>query len=207
MRLAIVEDNAVTLEALKQILLKEPDFRAVEGYCSAEAALQDFDDYCPDIMLVDLGLPGMQGAELIALVKERCPTTEIMVYTIFDDTPTVFAAIRAGASGFILKDAGPDELIASLRNLLAGGAPMSPGIARKVIQEFQKSPVTQKNPLSLREEKIIRCIAEGLSYNDVAERLGISYHTVHTHIKKAYKKLLVSGRRAALQRAHGLGIF
>lgn len=207
MRLAIVEDNPLTLEALKQMLLMESDVTAVEGYCSAEEALRMLESFCPDILLVDLGLPLMQGAELIALVKERCPKTEIMVHTIFDDSPTVFAAIKAGASGFILKDASSIELVASLRNLLQGGAPMSPRIARKVIHEFQaSSAVAQENPLSPREEKIICCIAEGLSYNDVAERLGISYHTVHTHIKKAYEKLQVSGRREALRRAHELGI-
>ncbi|CAH2030804.1 response regulator [Trichlorobacter ammonificans] len=207
MRLAIVEDNAITLEALQQTLLAEPDVAAVDGFGSAEEALRTLDLLRPDILLVDLGLPGMQGAELIERVKELCPATEIMVYTIFDDSPTVFAAIKAGASGFILKDATPKELIASLRTLLQGGAPMSPRIARKVIHEFRNGSAVPEQPLlSPREEKVIRCIAEGLSYNDVAERLGISYHTVHTHIKKAYEKLQVRGRRQALQRAYELGI-
>lgn len=208
MRLAIVEDNPVTLEALRQILVNAADVAAVDGFSSAEEALGMLGMLRPDILLVDLGLPGMQGAELIGKVKERYPATEIMVHTIFDDSPTVFAAIKAGATGFILKDAGPDELLASLRNLRQGGAPMSPRIARKVIHEFQHDrPAAQANPLSPREEKVIRCIAEGLSYNDVAERLGISYHTVHTHIKKAYEKLQAQGRHEALQRARDLGIF
>lgn len=206
MHLAIVEDNPATLAALQHILLKESDVEAVDGYGSAEEALQRLDSCCPDIMLVDLGLPGMQGSELIAQVKEHCPRIEIMVHTIFDDSPTVFAAIKAGASGFILKDANPAELITSLRILLKGGAPMSPRIARKVILEFQSSPAHQESPLSPREEKIIRCIEQGLSYNDVAERLGISYHTVHTHIKKAYEKLQARGRKEALKNARELGI-
>ncbi len=206
MRLAIVEDNPLTLKALKQILLSESDVTAVEGYCSAEEALRMLDSFCPDILLVDLGLPGMQGTELIEKVKEYRPETEIMVHTIFEDSPTVFAAIKAGASGFILKDAVPGELIASLRNLLHGGTPMSPRIARKVVHEFQTNSSGQEQLLSPREEKVIRCIAEGLSYNQVAERLGISYHTVHTHTKKAYEKLQVHGRRDALQRARELGI-
>jgi len=206
MRLAIVEDNPLTLDVLKQMLLAEPDIAAVEGYCSAEEALRMLDSFCPDIMLVDLGLPGMQGAELIGKVKECRPATEIMVHTIFEDSPTVFAAIKAGASGFVLKDASPAELVASLRNLLQGGAPMSLRIARKVIHEFQTGNAGREQLLSAREEKVLRCIAEGLSYNQIAERLGISYHTVHTHIKKAYEKLQARGRREALQRARGLGI-
>lgn len=206
MYLAIVEDNPVTLAALRHILLQEPDMKVVDGYESAEEALQRLDSCSPDIMLVDLGLPGMQGAELIALVKERSPKTEIIVHTIFEDSPTVFAAIKAGASGFILKDATPAELVASLRNLLKGGSPMSPRIARKVVLEFQSSPVNQESLLSPREEKIIRCIEQGLSYNDVAQRLGISYHTVHSHIKKAYEKLQAKGRKEALKNARELGI-
>lgn len=206
MRLAIVEDNPLTLEALRHILLRDPDISVVDGYGSAEEALKNLASSPPDILLVDLGLPGMQGIELIERIKELYPAIEMMVHTIFDDSPTVFAAIKAGASGFILKDATAEELIESLRNLKQGGAPLSPRIARKVIHEFQSSSAVHDNLLSPREDKIIRYIEQGLSYNQVAERLGISYHTVHSHIKKAYEKLQACGRREALEHARAMGI-
>jgi two-component system NarL family response regulator len=206
MQLAIVEDNNVTRETLKLLLSGDPRISAVEAYATAEEALERLAQFPPEVLLVDLDLPGMHGTELIRQVKQAHPEVDIMVHTIFEDRSTVFAAIKAGASGYILKGSPPQELMESLQNLYRGGAPMSPKIARKVILEFQSAPEGEDNPLSPRESAIVRCIEQGLTYQEIADRHCISPHTVHTHIKKIYEKLQANGRRDALRRARKFGI-
>jgi two-component system NarL family response regulator len=206
MRIALVEDNEVTRETLKLLLAGEPTIMAVDTYATAEEALSRLELFPPDVLLVDLDLPGMHGTELIQRVKQMLPRVEIMVNTIFEDRDTVFAAIKAGASGYLLKGSTPRELVESLQNLHQGGAPMSPKIARKVIQEFQNSSEEGENPLSARESAIVRSIEQWLSYKEIAERYCISPHTVHTHIKNIYEKLQANGRRDALKRARKFGI-
>lgn len=206
MRISFVEDNDVTRETLKLLLSGEPAIESVDTYASAEEALARLELSPPDILLVDLDLPGMHGTELIQRVTQILPQVEIMVYTIFEDRETVFAAIKSGASGYILKGSPPRELIESLQNLHQGGAPMSPKIARKVIHEFQTVSEEGYNPLSHRESSIVRSIEQGLSYKEIAELFCISPHTVHTHIKNIYEKLQAHGRKDALQRARRIGI-
>jgi len=206
MRLALVEDNTVTRETLKLLLSGEPSIESVQTYGSGEELLEDLEQIVIDVLLVDLDLPGMHGTELIQKFNQARPTVEIMVYTIYEDRENVFAAIKAGASGYILKGSSPRELIESLQSLHQGGAPMSPKIARKVILEFQDTPEEAQNPLSSRESNIVRCVEQGLSYKEIAERLSISPHTVHTHIKNIYEKLQARNRRDALTSARRIGI-
>lgn len=205
MHIALVEDNSLTRETLKLLLSGEPSISSVETYESGETLLTDLENSSFNILLVDLHLPGMHGIELIQNVKQIKPQTEIMVYTIYEDRENVFAAIKSGASGYILKGSSPRELIESLQNLHKGGAPMSPKIARKIIREFQQTEEVE-NPLSHKEQNVLRCIELGLSYKEIAERLCISPHTVHTHIKNIYEKLQANGRKDALTRARKLGI-
>ena len=206
MRLALVEDNTVTRETLKLLLSGEPSIESVQTYGSGEELLEDLEQIVIDVLLVDLDLPGMHGTELIQKFNQARPTVEIMVYTIYEDRENVFAAIKAGASGYILKGSSPRELIESLQSLHQGGAPMSPKIARKVILGFQDTPEEAQNPLSSRESNIVRCVEQGLSYKEIAERLSISPHTVHTHIKNIYEKLQARNRRDALTSARRIGI-
>lgn len=206
MHIALVEDNEVTRDTLKLLLSGEQAIESVTTYGTAEEALANLEKSPPDILLVDLDLPGMHGTELIQKIKNTMPEIEIMVYTIFEEREMVFAAIKAGASGYMLKGSSPRELIESLQSLHQGGAPMSPKIARKVIQEFQDSSEDDENPLSFRESCIVRSIEQGLTYKEIADRFCISPHTVHTHIKNIYEKLQAHGRREALQRARKIGI-
>jgi two-component system NarL family response regulator len=206
MRLALVEDNSITRETLKMLLGGEKSVTSVETFENAERALESFASQAPEVLLVDLDLPGMHGTELIRQVKAAYPHVEIMVYTIFEDRDTVFAAIKAGASGYLLKGSSPRELVESLQNLHQGGAPMSPRIARKIIQEFQSPHAEEENPLTAKEANIVRHVEQGLTYKEIGERLSISPHTVHTHIKNIYEKLQAKGRRDALKRARQIGI-
>ena len=205
MRVAIVEDDSVTRETLKLLLSNEPPIDGVQVFESGVSFLEVHTGLGIDVLLVDLDLPGMHGTELIQRVKLERPELDILVYTIYEDRENVFAAIKAGASGYILKGRSSRDLIDSLLVLQQGGAPMSPKIARKVIGEFQKIAV-EDNPLSLKESKIIRCIEEGLTYKTIAERMGISPHTVHNHIKNIYEKLHAGNRVEALNRARKIGI-
>lgn len=161
----------------------------------------------PDVLLVDLGLPGMSGTELIRHIKEKAPGIDIMVHTIFDDRDNVFSAIKAGASSYILKGATPRELIEAIHDLRSGGAPMIPEIARSVICEFQEVREEEDSILfTKREKEVLAGLEKGMTYKELAEKMTISHHTIHTHIKNIYEKLHAHGRRDALVKAKSKGI-
>lgn len=206
MKVSIVEDDILLRENLKLLLSGEPTITVDGIFGTAEEALSCLDRVQPDILLADIGLPGMSGVDLISAVKDAMPNIEIMAHTVFDDRETVFSAIKAGASGYILKGSTPRELIDALHTLASGGAPMSPKIARKVVMEFQEDGIDEQYILSPREREIVKEIESGMTYKSIAEKLNISPHTVHTHIKKIYDKLHVKNRRGALVAARKKGI-
>jgi len=206
MRILLVEDNDLLRENLRILLSGEPSVEQVVAFETAEEALEEVRTVRPDVLLSDLDLPGMSGVELIRRVKRAYPDMDIMAFTIFEDRDTVFAAIKAGASGYILKGSSPRELLEALTSLSQGGAPMSPKIARKVIREFQSVSNELVSPLSHREGEVLKSIDQGLSYKEIADRYCISPHTVHTHIKNIYEKLQVSDRPSALLKARKKGI-
>jgi len=206
MRILLVEDNALLRENLRILLSGEPSVELVEVFETAEEALTEIRSIRPDVLLSDLDLPGMSGVELIRRVKRSYPDMDIMAFTIFEDRDTVFAAIKAGASGYLLKGSSPRELLEALTSLSQGGAPMSPKIARKVISEFQSADDKQVSPLSHREGEVLKSIEQGLSYKEIADRCCISPHTVHTHIKNIYEKLQVKDRPSAILKARKKGI-
>lgn len=205
MRVSIVEDNSTTRETLRVILGAEPSLTLLAAYSSAEEALADISRDLPQVLLVDLDLPGMHGTELISRIKAKFPDVGILVHTVFEDRENVFSAIKAGALGYILKGSSPRVLVESLETLHEGGAPMSPRIARKVIFEFQLQN-GEPNPLTFKESEVVRFVAQGLSYKEIGAELLISPHTVHTHIKNIYEKLQVRDRRGALIQAKRFGI-
>jgi two-component system NarL family response regulator len=206
MRLIIVEDDPILLESLKLILGGEAGLNVAGAFGNAEDALRALRKASPEVMLTDLGLPGMSGIELIKKAKDDMPSLEIMTHTVFEDRENVFAAIKAGASGYILKGSSPREIVEAIHEIHKGGAPMSPKIARKVIHEFQDENVEDQYILSQRERDIVKCIEQGLTYKEISLRLKISSHTVHTHIKNIYEKLQAKDRGEALVKARKTGI-
>lgn len=206
MRVAIVEDDPLLRGNLRLLLGGERDIDIVADYGSAEDALDDVGRADPEIMLVDIDLPGMSGIEFIRRVKPGRRHLEIMAFTICEDRDTVFAAIKAGASGYLVKGSTPRELVESLHMLHEGGAPMSPRIAKKILLELRGEPEEEQAGLTARERSILTHLRAGLSYREIAELLGLSPNTVHTHIKKTYEKLQAKGRDEALLQARRRGL-
>ncbi len=206
MRLVIIEDDPLLLENLTLLLRGEEGITVAGAYRSAEDAMKSLRNAAPEVMLTDLGLPGMSGVELIKKAKEEMPSLEIMAHTVFEDREKVFSAIKAGASGYILKGSSPREIIESIHSLYKGGAPMSPKIARKIIHEFQDDATGEDFLLTQRETEIVKRVEEGLTYKEIGERLSISTHTVHTHIKNIYEKLQAKDRSDAIIKARKRGI-
>ncbi len=205
MRLSIVEDNVSILDNLKLMLGGEQEIEVTGAFENATDALKGIRKTPPELMLVDLGLPDMPGIEFIRKAKAALPGLDIMVYTVFDDWQTVFAALKAGATGYILKGTSPRELVEAVSSLYNGGAPMTPKIARMVITEFHKENEHSPYALTSREKEILTGMDERLTYKELASRLNISPHTVRTHIKNIYEKLHTRNREDAILKAkkHG----
>ncbi|MBT9584347.1 response regulator transcription factor [bacterium] len=199
--ISIVDDDPDLREHLASLLREQPDFRLRSVCGSAEEVLCQIDDQS-HLLLVDLGLPGLSGQELIARVKDLHPDVACIAHTIFEDPSTVFAALRAGAAGYLVKGTTGPELVRHLRTLQEGGAPLTPRIARLLVNEFR---LEGEGPLSDREREVLQSLAEGYSYKEVATQLVVSVHTVHTHVKHIYEKLNVRGRRQAVAKARQQG--
>ena len=201
-KVAIIEDNDQFRTALETIVSQEKDTTLTGSYTSAEKALSGLEQTPPDIAIVDIGLPGMRGTELIFQLKNKIRQTQFMVCTIHDDNDSIFEALKSGASGYILKDpVTATEIIKAIHDLYNGGSPMSPFIARKVIGTFRKPVINTANSLlSQREKEVLELVAKGLLYKEIAQRLTISTETVKKHLKNIYQKLHVQNKVEALNK-------
>ena len=206
LRLLIVEDDALLRENLRVLLGGEAGVQVVAACASAEDALAQLVQTQPDAMLSDLGLPAMSGVELIRRARELLPALDIIVLTVSEDREAVFAALKAGAAGYIVKGATPRELVEALAALRAGGAPMSPKIARLVVKTFHDTPPPEEFLLSAKERAVLSGVQEGRSYKEIAGGMNISPHTVHSHIKHIYEKLQAADKRDALAKARRKGL-
>ena len=200
----IVEDNK-SLQLLLENIIKDNDFCFCAGVCSsAEEALVAVPDLLPDVVLMDIGLPGMDGIECVRKLKPLCPGVEFMMCTIYDEDEKVFDALEAGANSYILKSTGPEEMLAAIADLSNGGSPMSSDIARKVVQSFQrKRNVKKEFGITPREEDVLKLLAKGLLYKEVADQLGISVKTMKKHIYNIYEKMHVHSKVEAVNKFLG----
>jgi DNA-binding NarL/FixJ family response regulator len=207
-RIAIVEDQAQTREGLAILLKSTPDFLMVGAFGSMESALSTLRGEKPDVVLLDIELPGMSGIVGVRKLKEQMPALQVLMLTVFADNDHVFEAVCAGASGYLLKDTPPTRLTEAIRELHAGGAPMSPEIARKVVSMFSQvaPPRTEEHRLSPREVELLKLLAEGHSYKTGAKALAISIDTVRFHIRNIYEKLHVHSKSEAVILALRKGI-
>jgi len=203
--LAIVEDLDEVRDGLKNFLALSSDFKVLDTFKTAEEALFDIPKLKPDIVIMDISLPGMNGIECIRQVKDKSPGTQFMMFTVYENDEKVFEALKAGAAGYLLKNTGLVQLIESLKELHNGGSPMSANIARKLVTVFrEQQKVTEPvEALSHRENEILQLLAKGLLYKEIAEQLSISVSTVRQHIHHIYEKLHVQNRTEAINKAFG----
>ena len=196
---SIVEDNDKLRGTLARVLNRADGFRCVSQYPSAEDALKDLPNVKPEVVLMDINLPGMNGVECVRQLKPLLPETQVMMLTVYEDTENIFNALAAGANGYMLKRTSTKELIEAIHEVKRGGSPMTMHIARKVVQSFQKSaPAQATENLSEREQQVLDLLSQGLIYKEISDKLGIGYETVHTYIRRVYEKLQVRTRTEAV---------
>jgi DNA-binding NarL/FixJ family response regulator len=202
--LAIVEDLDEVRNALKNFLSLGNDFKVLDTFSTAEEALYDIPKLKPDIVIMDINLPGMSGIECIKMVKRNSPSTQFMMFTVYETDEKVFEALKAGASGYLLKNTGLSQMSDALKELYNGGSPMSTSIARKLVTVFreQEKEMEITEALSNRENEILDLLAKGLLYKEIAEKLSISNNTVKQHIHRVYEKLHVQNRTEAINKAY-----
>lgn len=203
--ISIVEDQRALRESLVEWLNNAPGIRCVGAYASAEEALREIPVKNPDVVLMDINLPGMNGIQCVARLKERLPGTQVLMLTTYDEGDLIFDSLRAGANGYLLKNMPREELVAAVEQVHAGGAPMSLQIARKVINHFHqpKKSAAELEQLTARELDILKLLAKGYMYKEIADRLQISLSTVRTHISAVYEKLHVQSRTEAAMKLVG----
>lgn len=198
--ISIVEDDPSLGAILSEIIQSSPDWKLLKHYPSAELALQGMAASAPEVVLMDIQLPGMSGIDCVGKLKAAHPETLVLMVTVYDNNERIFDALAAGASGYLLKRDIPAKLMEALDDLLAGGSPMSSAIARKVVQHFQKGPPAKNEDHNLtpREKQILEQLAKGSLYKEIAWDLGIGFETVRSHIDNIYKKLHVRTRTEAV---------
>jgi DNA-binding NarL/FixJ family response regulator len=197
---SIVEDNEQLRTTLAKVIGRAEGFRCVSHYGDAESALEGIAKDKPEVVLMDINLPGMNGVECVRRLKQLMPGTQVVMLTVYEDTDNIFNALAAGAAGYLLKRTKSAELLEAIREVHRGGSPMTTHIARKVTQSFQRAgPSTQPTEnLSEREQEVLDCLSQGFLYKEIADKLGISYETVHTYIRRIYEKLQVRTRTEAV---------
>lgn len=198
-RVGLVEDNNELRKSLVELLNSAPGFTCTGAYSDGKKALEALRLLTPDVLLVDLELPGMSGSDLIAEVKAKWPKVEILVLTIHDEPEFIFGALEAGASGYLVKTTSDSELLQAITDVVRGCSPMSGPIARLVIRAFHRRNKNRRElaQLSVRESEILKLLANGLRYKEIADQLGISTRTVNTHLNTIYRKLHVNSRAEA----------
>jgi DNA-binding NarL/FixJ family response regulator len=201
LRIGIIEDDERLRVDFVRLVDESGDMCCVGAYQSGEAAMAGLPSLAPDVVLMDIHLPGMSGIETVRRFRATTPGAQVMMLTAFDDTSSVFESLKAGATGYLLKRAAAGELLAAIRDLAAGGAPMSGVIARKVVQYFgQHGPAPEVQTLTAREHEVLIALSQGEQYKEIAARFGISINTVRRHVMAIYDKLHVSSRLDAVSK-------
>ena len=206
-RVVIVEDLPEVMEGLCAFISQDAGLEICGTYRTAEAAELELPILQPDIVIMDINLPGKTGIECVRTVKQLQPSIQFMMFTVYENNDQVFEALKAGASGYLLKKTPPLQIIEAVKELQLGGSPMSASIARKLVTLFvdqnSHSPVQVASVLTPREKEVLELIAKGLLYKEIAEQLGISFHTVRQHIGKIYEKLHVQNKTEAINKVYG----
>jgi DNA-binding NarL/FixJ family response regulator len=201
-RVGIVEDDRSVRENLAVLIEQTPGFSCATACASAEEALKRLPDSAPDVVLMDIHLPGQSGIECVARLRRLLPQTQVIMLTIEEDSEQVFESLKAGATGYLVKHVTPEEILEAVAEVHRGGAPMSSHIARKIVTAFRQPPAAEGGDLRLspREEEVLRSLAKGHRSKEIADELRIGLGTVNTHVRHIYEKLHVRSRAEAVAR-------
>ncbi len=201
---AIVEDIKDIREGLKLLIDNCDGFACSEVYVNAEDAVKGLPQSMPDVVLMDINLPGISGIEAVKQLKDKCPTTQFIMSTVYEDDENIFESLKAGASGYLLKKTAPTRILDAITEVYNGGSPMSTQIARKVIASFQrKGSIDEVDILTPKEKEILKALSKGLRYKEIADDMNIGMETVRSHARKIYEKLQVQSRTEALNKVFG----
>lgn len=203
-RVAVVEDDSEIRQLLRNMLMRADGLHVVGTYPDADAYLAELERIAPDVVLMDIGLPGMNGIECVHQAKPKLPSVQYLMSTVFESPAYIHQALCAGATGYLIKNAEPDEIVSAVRDIHAGGSPMSPPIARLVVASFQQQAQReiQDHLLTEREKSVLDQLANGLMYKEIAGKAGISTETVRKHVRNIYEKLQVSSRHEAVRKVY-----
>jgi len=207
-RISIIEDDDETRQILTGIIASAPALELVSTYPHCAPAIEKIPAEKPDVVLVDINLPDISGVEAVLQLKPRLPATQFLMLTVYEDPDHIFAALAAGATGYLLKSTRRAELLDAIAQIAEGGSPMSSGIARKVVQSFARTPApkSELDALSPREQSVLDLLSKGYLYKEISDSLGVSMHTISTYIRRIYEKLQVHSRTQAISkclRKHG----
>lgn len=200
-RVSIVEDDLPFREALQTYLNQAPDFRCVSAYADPAAALRGLPKDAPDVVLMDLQLPGMSGIDCLATLRQESPEIRAIMLTVFEQDENIFKALAAGAYGYLVKRTPPPKILDAIREVMEGGSPMSAHIARKVVASFHQAATITLSP---QERDVLGRLAQGHTYARIANDMGIAIHTVRNYIRRIYEKLQVHSRTEAVAKFKGL---
>ncbi len=195
-RVFIYDDSNERRDSLKALLMLNDELKFVGEAMNCKNVLSEIENFYPDVVLMDINMPEVDGIEGLKLIKTNHPEVKVLMQTAFDDSDKIFTCIKNGASGYILKNDKPQRILQAIEEVYQGGAAMNPAIAQKVLDYFK--PNENKNPLSPKENEVLACLADGLSYKMVADKLGVSYATINTHTKRIYEKLHISSLGQAI---------
>lgn len=191
-RVFIYDDDSHRRTSLEMLLSLYDDICVVGTAENCKNTLQEMETHFPDLILMDINMPEVDGKAGLKIIKEKLPHIKVVIQTVFEDTEQIFECIKSGADGYILKKDNPENILHAIRDVYAGGAIMNPGIASKVLAYFKPTKQTEFSTLSEREKEVLNLLSNGDSYKMIANKLGVSYHTINTHLKKIYEKLHVS---------------
>jgi DNA-binding NarL/FixJ family response regulator len=203
-KVVLFDDNDSLRDSVSMLLNDTADFKLIQAFSHCIDVIENIQQTQPDVVLMDIDMPEMNGIEGVRLIRNNFPAVQILMLTVFEDEEKVFAAIKAGAGGYILKNAEPAKLLSAITEVYSGGAPMTPIIARKVLQQFQHlqpDEIKEDYHLSAREKEVLSLLVNGLSYKMIADKMHITYDTVRAHMKKIYEKLHVASMTEAVAKA------
>ena len=203
-RVVIFDDNTLLRESMFNLVDASEGFICAGTFANCDKVLQNIENTKPDVVVMDIEMPGMNGIDAVRLIKNKYPDIKILMETIFEDDEKIFQSICNGAEGYILKNTPPEEILTSIREVYDGGAPMTPAIATKVLRMFKHNLSDEKDDsfnLSIREKEVLKCLVEGMSYKMIGDKCFISIETVSGHIKNIYKKLQVHSKSEAVVKA------